>query len=72
VVWRNLPADSSALDGDCDFAIFEVLALVDFLERGCRFCNPEIVCGVRVDADVGLVCLDLGDGSRHYCNDTTR
>lgn len=34
------PADTSTLDSDCDFAIFEMFALLDSFELRFRFGDP--------------------------------
>lgn len=57
------PADTSALDSNCDLAIFEIFGFLDRLEAWFRFSYPELVGRVGVDADVGLGDCACG---RHY------
>ena len=48
----RVPADASALDPDGDFAMLQILSLLDALECGTRFGHPELVFRVREDSDV--------------------
>lgn len=54
--WRCafVPADSGALDRDCDLALLQSLALFNFLLARLGLGNPKVVGRVGVDANVGL------------------
>jgi hypothetical protein len=74
----HLPANSGALDCDCDLAWLEARARQDIFGGGLCFGNPEIMLGVGVDSDVGLglcdsaaICVAIGKPvrdavDRHY------
>lgn len=57
--WRRifrpwyLPADSGALDPNGDFAVFEILSLLDALERRSRLGYPKLMLRVCEDTDIG-------------------
>jgi hypothetical protein len=48
----NSPADTSALDCDCDLARSELLAALNLLERRLGLGDPEIMCRVGVNTNV--------------------
>ena len=50
---RVVPANSGALDPNGDFAMLEVLSLLDALECRCRLGYPELVLRVCENPNVG-------------------
>ena len=50
----HLPADAGAFDGYCDLAGLQALAFLDLLFAWGCLTDPQVVCWVGVDADVGF------------------
>ena len=50
----DLPADASTLDRDGDLTGLQCFALLNLLPGWESFCDPQIMLGVRVDADVSF------------------
>ena len=50
----EVPANPSALDPNCDFALLETLSFLDALERRSGFSYPQLVLGIRKYTDIGL------------------
>ena len=62
-----LPADTSALDSDCDLTLRETLASLDLLFTGLCLGDPEVVGRVGVNTNVLHGRLERGGscGGRH-------
>ena len=54
----NLPANTSALDCDCDLARSQLLLGLNLLERRLGLGDPKIMCRVGVNTNVGQRRLD--------------
>lgn len=63
---QHSPTNAGTLDGHRDFPRLQVLAIFNIIFARQRVCYPQIVRGIRVDANVWLVvrCLGCG-GSGH-------
>ena len=64
-----LPADASASDRNSNLSLFELIAFLYALERWRSFAYPQIMVGVREDANVDFGrgngdCRAHDDGSR--------
>jgi hypothetical protein len=52
---KYIPANSRAADLNCYLTRLQALAAFYLLERGLRFCNPQVMLDVCEDANVGLI-----------------
>lgn len=57
-------ADSRALDVQQNLTRLQISASLHLFQAGLCLCNPEIVCGVGVNTNVGLCGLDLSGTHR--------
>jgi len=62
-------ADTGTLDSDCDFADLQVTSVLHVFQLGLYWCDPEVVSGVGVDANVWLggLCVEESGGCGHDC-----
>lgn len=68
--WFCLPANSGALDRDCDFTRFQTFAFFNFFLTWKCVCDPEVMVRIRVDSNVRFAGRNALRGScaRHVEN----